>query len=393
MADGNDNNENNTQLNRRGFLKKSGTGLVALGLSSLLAACGGDKRSGAPPKPSATQPAPNDLTKQRWAACFNQGGAGGKDANGNDIPIPLTKEQLQGWKLLALDPDDCQQVGTPLSTIPKETIKLAYVDVGEIETYRSDFADFQKAGVLIPRDPTVQNPDNYVADITKWDAYYPLMKKRIEKILQQTNPDNGKPIEWGGIMLDALDTTLAVSKSADVQTDFGQTGSVNSVIANRTTPVTDEHGVSIKEYAIKLVRQLRIDFPDLKIMVNRGFDITDELAKPVTDPKNNKVYKSAVDMVMAESTITNKDNNGQYYVYNNNDPNNQELAAYNQIREKLKKTGLPIYGIDYWSQDPSQQTVVEGIYNAQRKFGYCPYVTTDDKQRIYKEPAQQAQSR
>lgn len=258
------------------------------------------------------------LTRQHWAVYYGS------------APFDPALD-IAHMNLLVMDND-----GHPdLAMIPNpKTVKLAYVSTGEIADYRNNFKDFKAAGVLLGLKKGQQHV--YVIDPRKTE-YYPLLKKQIEQAKAQG---------FNGVMLDTLDTIIALGRSDEIGDVFDGKPAVLP---------------GMNDAAIKLVKQIRTDYPGMKIMVNRGFDIIPALA-------------GTIDMVVAESTIS--DGKTLY--------TSDMLAAYNAVRLTLRQSRLPVYALDYW--DINDTAGVKKLYAAQRDYGFCPYVSDPSLQKIYPEP-------
>lgn len=264
---------------------------------------------------------PTPLTKQHWAVYYNQN---------NPNPPSL----LSGWDLLVID-NDAHPDFSFITNERRATTKLAYISIGEIASYRSDFKEFEKSGILLGLKKGQTNV--YVTDIRK-DGFYSLIKRNIEKAKNQG---------FDGIMLDTLDTTIALGRSDEI----------GFALDGITKPYP-----GMQDAAIKLVKQIHADFPGTKIMINRAFDMIPSVA-------------DSINMVIAESTIT--DGTNKYYTGDN-------LATYEGIRKMLKETHVPVYALDYW--DMNDKAGVEKLYDAQREQGFCPYVSDPSLQTLYRKP-------
>lgn len=211
---------------------------------------------------------------------------------------------------------------------------LGYLSIGEAENYRSDFDTIKELGVLLHENK--HWPGHYIVDIRdpKWAKY--LIEEKIPEILHR---------RFDGVMLDTLDSPLYLEEEDPVKYK------------------------GMREGAIKLIHALRMHYPDMKIMLNRGFQALPDIAKQI-------------DMVLAESTM----------VDSHTDAKNPTFFAENIYEESLKtlwdaqKTapGLKVYSLDYWI--PEDIGPVKKIYSTQRRNGFIPYVSTPDLQKIFAEP-------
>lgn len=265
------------------------------------------------------------LTRQFWAPYYSE-----------LTPNPVTL--LNGWDVLVVDNDAHPDVKN-ITNGHRGTTKLAYISIGEIADYRADFNDFKAAGIFIGSKKGA--PHVYVTDVRN-PAFYPIIQKEIIKAQAQG---------FDGIMLDTLDTTIALGRSDEI----------GYALDGVTQPYP-----GMQDIAIALIKRIRIDFPHMKIMVNRAFDIIPSLA-------------DTINMVIAEGTIVDTLPDGTYRFHTDD-----TKAIYDGIWDMLKQTGLPIYTVDYWDMKDTEG--VRKVYAAQRAKGGCPYVADITLQILYKEP-------
>ncbi len=116
---------------------------------------------------------------------------------------------------------------------------------------------------------------------------------------------------------------------------------------------------AMRQAAADLIHAIRKYRPDMKIMVNRGFDVLPLVANDI-------------DYVLAESILTNTNvSTGQFYL---NPP-----EVYQQVAAQLHTVvalapQLQVFTLDYWKQDDVKG--LETIYAEQRANGFIPYVNT-----------------
>jgi polysaccharide biosynthesis protein PelA len=116
--------------------------------------------------------------------------------------------------------------------------------------------------------------------------------------------------------------------------------------------------------AINLIKEIRLHYPAMQIMLNRGFDAFPEIALPV-------------DKVLVESALV--DNSTP------KSPKYFDEAVYQEIVGQLKRTKeaapqLSFYSLDYW--DPKDVEGVKKIYQKQRMNELVPYVATPDLRKV-----------
>jgi uncharacterized protein (TIGR01370 family) len=148
-----------------------------------------------------------------------------------------------------------------------------------------------------------------------------------------------------GLMLDTLDTPPWLEQIDPV--------------ANR----------GMRQASIDLVRSIRVCFPDMLIIVNRGYAILPDIL-PV------------VDAVLAESLLTTPDPGGGGFHWNTPGDVVAQMSLLAPARAFTPP--LPILSLDYW--DLTDAAGVREIYRRQRALGHLPYVATPLLGEIVPEP-------
>lgn len=220
---------------------------------------------------------------------------------------------------------------------------LGYISFGEAETYRPFFKTLQENGMLLKENPNWKG--HYVIDLRnpEWTKY--IIEKLIPPMIQKG---------FDGIFIDTMDSPLQLEID-DPKTYTG-----------------------MKEASARLIHAVRMHYPNLKLMLNRGFEILPEVA-------------TSVDMVLAESVMVNY----------NVDANSASLfpqAEYQSVLDQLKTAqkhapSLKIFTLDYWpipkgkrTWGTSEKKAVKRIYETQRAHGFIPYVSTPALDSLLKEP-------
>lgn len=238
---------------------------------------------------------------------------------------------LEPFDLIVLDSDH----HPPLETLSgRGKILLGYISLGEAEKYRSYYKAIAKKKLLL-HDSTLWK-NHVVIDVRnpKWAQM--VVDELIPPILAQG---------FDGIMIDTLDSAIEPELSNPKQFP------------------------GMKQGAIDLIRAIRVRYPDIKIMVNRGLEILPDIA-------------ADIDMVMAESIYTD-------WVKNPKRPQLVPKQEYMQYLDMIAKgqeisPSLRIYSLDYWNMNDKRG--VKKIYARQREQGFIPYVSTRELNRIFVEP-------
>lgn len=252
----------------------------------------------------------------RWLAFY------GKDAS---------METLSQYNPIVLDSDNHPLI---MALVHKGKTALGYISSGEAEKERGYFSQVDKHGLLLEENKNW--PGSYFIDLRNPLWAQLLVEELVPGVLMQ---------RFNGVFLDTLDNAEFLEK----QDPKKYAGMVQA--------------------AENLVRAIRQNFPQIQIMMNRGFALLLAVAP-------------FIDMVLGESIYTQYDFRTQ--TYRLADP-----EVYLELSEKLKKAKelnpkLVILTLDYW--DPGDKEGIKKIYAVQRKNGFVPYVATVDLQKIIEEP-------
>lgn len=220
----------------------------------------------------------------------------------------LPPEAFMAYDLLVFDSD----IHPPLAPLKaKGKILLGYLSIGEADTARSYYPQVKRW--LLPKAPPT------VIDVRRpeWKAY--IVDTLVPAIVAQG---------FDGIMIDTADTAI-------------------------------HHGMG--DNVVVIIKEIRARFPQLRIMLNRGFDIAPQLA-------------GDIDMLLAESISAGWKNNSREAV-----PVPMEMYAnYVAMLKKTKQQSrVKIYTLDYWP--PGDEKNIRRIYRLQRRQGFIPYVSADPK--------------
>lgn len=251
-----------------------------------------------------------------WAVCYT----------GDASP-----EQLKPFHLVVLDSDS----HPPLDLLKGRGRELlGYLSLGEIESHRTYFEAAKAEGLLLRENPAW--PGSFSVDFRD-----PRWRRRVIQHLVPAILASG----FNGIFLDTLDDAAALER-ADPQKYRG-----------------------MMTAAADLVRSLRQAFPQIRIMVNRGYDLLPQIAP-------------FIDILLGESVYTTYDAQHKSYI---RVPDAQYEQQVHSMREALHwNPKLRICSLDYWN--PSDIREIRRIYQVERANGFAPYVATRELDRIVPAP-------
>lgn len=240
-------------------------------------------------------------------------------------------ENFQPYSVIVFDVDDHPIMQGLLES--GKTV-LGYLSLGEVSKDRSYFDEVKKEGLLLKENKNWKG--GYFIDIRDKRWTKRVIEELIPQILYQ---------RFSGIFIDTIDNAVHLEES-DPQKYHG-----------------------MKQAAIDLIKTIRLHYPSMKIMLNRGFEILPQVAKDI-------------DMELGESVYTDW----------NPDKKTYELVAaplYKknvQVLKDAKKVNpnLEIYTLDYWNLN--DKAGVKKIYQVERENGFFPYVSTMDLTQVAPEP-------
>lgn len=211
---------------------------------------------------------------------------------------------------------------------------LGYISLGEVDRHDPAFHALKKDGAVDAENPNW--PGSYYIDIRseRWQKL--MLEERIPAILAQG---------FSGLFLDTLD---------------------NPAHLERTHP-KKYHGMTIA--AANLVHAIRDRYPNIKIMLNRAYELAPKVAPDI-------------DMLLAESMAGDYDFDSKKYTRVPEEDYQAQLETLRAARRA--NPALMLYSLDY--ADPNDEKAIAALYAKQRENGLVPYVATVDLHRIVPEP-------
>jgi len=197
---------------------------------------------------------------------------------------------------------------------PKKMV--AYVSVGEIEPWRKSKNKYKKSWIISEN----RTWNSLIADLRK-SAYQEFIFERIAYLYKQG---------YRNFFLDTMDAYHVTAK--------------------------DKRLFKLQQKAlIDFIHTLHQKYPKSKIIVNRGFEILEQIHKDI-------------DAVVAESLLNRYNHSGKEYIPVPKNDKEWLMANF----EKAKKYGLDVISIEYSDKSTKERL---NIAKRIRKLGFIPYVT------------------
>ncbi len=227
------------------------------------------------------------------------------------------------------------QAHPPLQSLKSpHRIILGYISYGEEATSHS-LPIHQTAGVRLEKN-TLWGAENYILDLRSATWQRDVLENQIPALLAEG---------FDGIMIDTIEAPLD---------------------ATRKNPVLH---AEMQQGAIALLKATRKAFPDMPIMLNRGFDILPEVAPEI-------------DMLLGESVLTDYDFTTEKSHFRS-DADMEYLKAV-IAKGYTANRNLRVFSLNYWP--PESKSIRQQLYDMEREKGHVPYVATIDLFRHIPEP-------
>jgi endo-alpha-1,4-polygalactosaminidase (GH114 family) len=227
-----------------------------------------------------------------------------------DAPVStLTK-----FDLFVFD-SDAHPAIAPLKERGKTAV--GYLSIGEVNSTRAYFADVKTQNLILTENKNWKG--SFFVDVRN-----PLWTQRILEDLIPKILHSG----FDGVFLDTVD---------------------NAPYLEQTEP---QRYRGMSDAMVSLIKTIRRNYPSIKIVVNRGFDILPKI-------------EGDIDMVLGESIV------------------DSQVTLLKHM--KKRRPSLTILTLDY--VDPKDRNAVIQAYRRQRANGFNPYVSTRELNMIFEEPA------
>lgn len=236
-------------------------------------------------------------------------------------------DEFSKYDLVVFDGDRHPEV-RPLVGREKEV--LAYLSLVEVANSRSFYRKLKQAGVVLETMPD----GRAVVDVRNPEWTRLLIEEVIPAYVRQG---------FTGLMFDTVDTATALEAKDPVKY------------------------AGMREGVASTIRHIRLHYPYLHLMVNRGFELLPQVEQDI-------------DMVLAESIfIDSREQPARPF----------PVEHYGSVLDmlanaKARNPEIKLFSLDYWNMEDADG--VKKIYARQREAGFVPYVSTPDLQAIYAEP-------
>ncbi len=227
-----------------------------------------------------------------------------------------------------------RQMHPPLPLLlQNHKILLGYVSLGEAETFRDNYQWIQDHQLILKTDERWKG--NPVIDVRKpeWEAY--VLNTIIPAVLAQG---------FNGIILDTADSVIWLE---------------------HTQP---QNYAGLQQATVQLIKHIRDRYPNIKIMLNRGFPLLPQIGDDI-------------DMVLAESIYPSPSTQNTYPPLPN-----ETYQNYLTVLKAAQKQSqhLKVYTLDYLEK--GHVDGIRSFYRLQRSHGFIPYVGPSGLQDIIMEP-------
>ncbi|MBT6757530.1 MAG: hypothetical protein HOA84_04290 [Candidatus Jacksonbacteria bacterium] len=238
----------------------------------------------------------------------------------------LDAEEASVYDLAILDPDE----HPPLEDLSK-LILIAYVSLGEAETYRSYWKNVYDKDFIIEENPYWEG--NYLVDVrnTSWRAT--IIEGVIPELLEKG---------FKGIMMVTIDTASFL-ESEDHEKFRGSADAM-----------------------VSFVKEIHERYPDLFLISNNGFEVLDDIAPYISGMLVESIYMSYNPDTEEDIAVSEEDR--EYKLY-----------YLQRLQEEYK---LPVFAVDYISSD--DMPLIRDTAERLRLLGFKPYIAKRGLKELYK---------
>jgi uncharacterized protein (TIGR01370 family) len=234
------------------------------------------------------------------------------------------------YDTVVLDADRSPPIG-PL--VERGKTVLGYLSLCEVSGTRSYFAGLQAEGLLLGEHPIWRGSHYIDVRDARWSRR--VIEDLIPRLLRRG---------FTGLFLDTLDDAAALDRQP------GRRG--------------------MREAAVRLVKTIRRHYPDVTLMMNRGYDLLPAVERDI-------------DAVLAESLYGTYDFATRRYRRVAPADTAAQLRVLRAAR--TRRPSLRLFALDYW--DPRDADGIAALYREARAAGFEAYVATIELDQLVPEPA------
>jgi uncharacterized protein (TIGR01370 family) len=241
---------------------------------------------------------------------------------------PVGIDKLKPFKWMVLEPQHQQVTMRTLSSEGRGV--FGYLNLCEVEQGTLWFERLKSLNLLL-----VENenwPGSYMIDVRSLKYVKMVIEEIIPYILFQG---------FNGLFLDTIDNAEYLES-------------------------LDKRYAGMQEATIKLIKGIRLHYPEVLLMANRGFSLTHAIG-------------GQIDALLGEGIFTEFNFKDKSYFWTNEQDRQEAIHSMHEAQKLNPK--LQLFSLDYWNQN--EPHTVEQIYQIARKEGFIPYVSQVELNKIY----------
>jgi polysaccharide biosynthesis protein PelA len=243
----------------------------------------------------------------------------------------ISEKELLPYDVLVLDSVNPPNIEPSLK---RKKQVLGYLGLGEVNEQNPFFRMVKQKNLVIKESPYFAG--SYFVDIRSEIFKDIVLNKMIPYIISKG---------FNGLFYDQLDVSLDYEMNDPKK--YG----------------------GMKEAAIDLVKSIRKKYPDLKLMLNRAYEILPDVGNDV-------------DYVLLETLYTSYNFDTKSYYVRTKVNFEHQLSIMNKAKKQF--SDLQFFSLDYW--ESTDKKMIKRIYEIERSKGLIPYVATINLDVIVKEP-------
>lgn len=239
----------------------------------------------------------------------------------------VSKSDIERYDMAILDPDSHPSI----EAVRKKTVLIAYVSIGEAETYRKYWANAEGQDWVLGKNPNW--PGNYYVDVRSSEWKHIITDEVIPDLI-------GKGFE--GIMMDTIDTAVML-ETGDPEKYAGS----NEAMAG-------------------LIKSIHDTYPELLLISNNGFAILEEIAPYLDGMLTEDIY------MMPDFA-----NNSYKKV-----PAEESAYKISILTKLMKEHKMPVFIVDYIPQ--KDKALISEDISKIKRLRFKPYIAEKDLDKLYR---------